>query len=53
MATGTAAVQAGNGIEIVGVSCSARKGKTTAAGSQTCLDAAKEDNPSEETCREF
>jgi len=36
------------GIKIVGVSCSPRKGKTTAAGVQICLDAAKAVSPSVE-----
>lgn len=46
LATGAAGAQAvGAGFKIVGVSCSARKGKTTMAGLQACLDAAKEGNP--------
>ena len=39
---------AGKGIRIVGVSCSPRKGKTTAAGLQICLDAAKQVSPNVE-----
>jgi len=35
-------------IRIVGVSCSPRKGKTTAAGLQICLDAAKQVSPNVE-----
>jgi multimeric flavodoxin WrbA len=34
------------GVKIIGVSCSPRKGKTTAAGLQACLDAAKQVSPS-------
>ena len=41
----TAAAQEGKTIRIVGVSCSPRKGKTTAAGLRVCLDAAKAVNP--------
>ena len=41
-APGAAAAQdAAKGIKIVGVACSLRKGKTTAAGVQACLEAAK------------
>jgi multimeric flavodoxin WrbA len=39
------AAQTGKTIRIVGVSCSPRKGKTTAAALRICLDAAKTVNP--------
>lgn len=41
-----AATQDGNGITIIGISCSPRKGKTTAAALSICLEAAKAINPS-------
>lgn len=40
-----AAAQNAKGIRILGVSCSPRKGKTTSAGLQVCLDAAKAVSP--------
>jgi multimeric flavodoxin WrbA len=40
-----AATQNGKTVKIVGVSCSPRKGKTTAAGLQICLDAARVVSP--------
>lgn len=46
---GTAsAQQAGKAVKIVGISCSPRKGKGTAAALQICLDAAKEVGPNVE-----
>ncbi len=40
-----AAAGAGKTVKIIGVSCSPRKGKTTAAALRICLDAAKAVNP--------
>ena len=40
-----AATQDGKGIKIIGVSCSPRKGKTTAAALSICLEAAKAVDP--------
>jgi multimeric flavodoxin WrbA len=40
-----AAAQNTKGIRILGISCSPRKGKTTSAGVQICLDAAKAVSP--------
>jgi multimeric flavodoxin WrbA len=52
MAAGVAAAaeapEPAKGIKILGVSCSPRKGKTTAAGLQVCLDAAKAVSPNVE-----
>lgn len=42
----SAAPQDGQGIKIIGVSCSPRKGKTTATALGICLEAAKAVNPS-------
>ncbi|HNS22687.1 MAG TPA: flavodoxin family protein [Sedimentisphaerales bacterium] len=41
-----AAAEAGKTVKIIGVSCSPRKGKTTAAALSICLEAAKAVNPS-------
>ncbi len=40
-----AAQQSGKTVKIVGISCSPRKGKSTAAALQVCLDAAKQVGP--------
>lgn len=48
LAAGAAAAEdagAARGVKIVGVACSLRKGKTTAAALQACLDAAKAVDP--------
>ena len=44
-AAGGAEAAEGKGIKIVGICCSPRKGKTTAAALQVCLDAAKAVDP--------
>ena len=46
---GAAERPAGKGIAIVGIACSPRKGKTTAAAVQVCLDAAKAESAGVET----
>ncbi|MEN6426793.1 MAG: flavodoxin family protein [Phycisphaerales bacterium] len=43
--TVSAAAQGGKTVKIIGLSCSPRKGKTTAAALTICLDAAKAVNP--------
>jgi len=43
--TASAAVQGGKTVKIIGVSCSPRKGKTTAAALSICLEAAKAVDP--------
>jgi multimeric flavodoxin WrbA len=48
-AAGPAAKAAGKAIKIIGVSCSPRKGKTTAAGLQACLEAAAKVDPGIQT----
>jgi len=48
-ASASAQEAAGKGLKIVGIATSPRKGKTTAAAVQACLDAAKEAAPGIET----
>jgi multimeric flavodoxin WrbA len=48
VAAAAEAPEPAKGIKILGVACSPRKGKTTAAGLQVCLDAAKAVSPNVE-----